>query len=65
MAENERKLLCGWKAIIAYAKVSRLLMIRYGYPVYDCDRSANHGDGVCAYTDELDAHMEAIKHGKA
>ena len=58
MAENERKLLCGWKSITAYTRVSRLLMIRY-------DRATHHGYGVCAYTDELDAHREAIKHGKA
>ena len=40
-------------------------MIRYAYPVHDCDRATHHGYGVCAYTDELDAHREAIKHGKA
>lgn len=57
---NERKLLLGWKAIIAYTGVSRLLMIRYAYPVHDCDRAANHVYGVCAYTDELDAHREAM-----
>lgn len=57
---NERKLLLGWKAITAYTGVSRLLMIRYAYPVHDCDRAANHGYGVCAYTDELDAHREAM-----
>ena len=45
---NERKLLLGWKAITAYTRVSRLLMIRYAYPVHDCDRSVNHGYGVCA-----------------
>ncbi|EFV43188.1 hypothetical protein HMPREF0179_02929 [Bilophila wadsworthia 3_1_6] len=65
MAKNEHRLLCGWKTIIAYTGVSRLLMIRYAYPVHDCDRAANHGYGVCAYTDELDAHREVIKHGKA
>lgn len=43
---NERKLLLGWKAITAY-------------PVHDCDRATHHGYGVCAYTDELDAHKEA------
>lgn len=42
-------------------------MIRHGYPVYGCDRSTNHGYGVCAYTDELDAHKERVgvgQHGK-
>lgn len=58
-AINERKLLLGWKAITAYTGVSRLLMIRYAYPVHDCDRATHHGYGVCAYTDELDAHKEA------
>ena len=58
-AMNERKLLLGWKAITAYTGVSRLLMIRYAYPVHDCDRATHHGYGVCAYTDELDAHKEA------
>nr|DAE09057.1 MAG TPA: hypothetical protein [Myoviridae sp. ctEg02] len=60
MAKNEHRLLCGWKAIIAYTGVSRLLMIRYAYPVHDCDRATHLGYGVCAYTDELDAHREAI-----
>lgn len=66
MAENERELLCGWKRITEYTGVSRLLMIRYAYPVHDCDRSANHGYGVCAYTDELDAHKRQleVQHGK-
>ena len=50
---NERKLLLGWKAITAYTGVSRLLMIRYAYPVHDCVKL------VCAYTAELDAHKEA------
>ena len=36
-------------------------MIRYAYPVHDCDRSANHGYGVCAYTDELDAHKAQLE----
>ncbi len=62
---TERKILCGWKRITEYTRKSRLLMIRHGYPVYGCDRSTHHGYGVCAYTDELDAHREAIKHGKA
>lgn len=60
MAGSERKLLCGWKRIKDYTGVSRLLMIRFGYPVYDCDRATHHGYGVCAYTDELDAHKKQI-----
>lgn len=35
-------------------------MIRYAYPVHDCDRATHDGYGVCAYTDELDAHREAM-----
>ena len=67
MADKEHRLLCGWKRITEYTGVSRLLMIRYAYPVHDCDRAANHGYGVCAYTDELDAHKKQLgmRHGKA
>ena len=36
---NERKLLLGWKRITEYTGISRLLMIRYAYPVHDCDRA--------------------------
>ena len=67
MADTERRLLCGWKSITEYAGVSRLLMIRYAYPVHDCDRATHRGYGVCAYTDELDAHKKQLgmRHGKA
>lgn len=63
---NERKLLLGWKCITEYAGVSRLLMIRYAYPVHDCDRATHRGYGVCAYADELDAHKKQLgmQHGK-
>ena len=44
---NERKLLLGWKRITEYTGISRLLMIRYAYPVHDCDRATHHGYGVC------------------
>lgn len=51
---NERKLLLGWKAITAYTGVSRLLMIRYAYPVHDCDRVIDrmreNGGAVLAFT---------------
>lgn len=57
---NERKLLLGWKRITEYTKINRLLIIRYTYPVHDCDRATHLEYGVCAYTDELDAHREAI-----
>lgn len=57
---DERKLLLGWKCITEYAGVSRLLMIRYAYPVHDCDRATHRGYGVCAYADELDAHKKQL-----
>lgn len=40
---NERKLLLGWKRITEYTGISRLLMIRYAYPVHDCDRQLISG----------------------
>ena len=57
---NERKLLLGWKAITAYTGVSRLLMIRYAYPVHDCDRATHHGYGVCAYTELGEQALAAL-----
>ena len=42
-------------------------MIRYAYPVHDCDRATHRGYGVCAYADELDAHKKQLgmQYGKS
>lgn len=57
----ERNLLLGWTKTCAYAKVSRLLMVHYDYPVYDCDRAVRHGYGVRAYTDEPGTHKTQLE----
>lgn len=60
---TERKKLCGWKAISDYMELGRILLIRYNFPVYDGKAPENRGYRVYAYTDELNAHREKVKHG--
>lgn len=66
MAENERKILRGWKEICDYTILCREHLIKHEYPIYKREY-LSHGftHRVYAYTDELDAHREAIGHGKS
>lgn len=61
--QAEKRLLCGWKEICGFIGISRLLLIRRRYPIYDCDKATHRGHGVCAYADELlEAHVKWIRH---
>lgn len=57
----ERKILRGWKKICRCMGLCREHMLKYGYPVHNCDKAVHHGYGVCAYADELDAHRAQLE----